>query len=247
MLFSSATVQGGIWGGAIGLGAGVCGVLIAQRRFHGFRQLTLPFKVFLGTTGGIFGSIVEADRAGRNYDLARRPEYVNQQETLSQQIEAQKPTQQRVKDWISANRYPIIFGSWVASMGIALGLVGRNPYLTGAQKLVQARVYAQGLTVGVLVGSFALEARDANKGQGRWETVKVLDPNDPTHQHIIEKKIHHERYTGEDQWMDMVASEEARLKQQKKEKDELSKSKPPAKAEAASSKSGKEGEKAKAT
>lgn len=97
-----------------------------------------------------------------------------------------------------------MFGSWAASLGIALGLVGRNPYLTGAQKLVQARVYAQGLSLAVVVASLALEAKDRGQGTGRWETVKVLDPNDPTHKHVIEKKIHHERYSGEDQWQGMV-------------------------------------------
>jgi hypothetical protein len=107
---------------------------------------------------------------------------------------------QRVKDWGGENRYGIVFGSWIASMGIALGLVQRNKYLTGAQKLVQARVYAQGLTVAVLLASFAFETNDKVKGKGRWETVKVLDPNDPTHKHFIEKRIHHERYAGEDQW-----------------------------------------------
>jgi len=101
-------------------------------------------------------------------------------------------------------------------MGIAFGIVSRNRYLTGSQKLVQARVYAQGLTVAVLLASFALEANDAGKGKGRWETVKILDPNDPTHKHMIEKRIHHERYQGEDQWMDMVAAEERRIKERAK-------------------------------
>lgn len=86
-------------------------------------------------------------------------------------------------------------------MAIAFGLVGRNPYLTGQQKLVQARVYAQGLTLAVLIASFALEGNDLREGKGRWETIKVLDPNDPTHQKMIEKRIHHEAYVGEDQWM----------------------------------------------
>lgn len=90
-------------------------------------------------------------------------------------------------------------------MGAALGIVGRDPYLTGQQKLVQARVYAQGLTLAVLIASFAFETSDAAKGKGRWETVKVLDPNDPTHQHVIEKRIHHERYAGEDQWRGMYS------------------------------------------
>jgi hypothetical protein len=83
-------------------------------------------------------------------------------------------------------------GSWV--------MVNRNPYLSGSQKLVQARMYAQGGTLAALLASFALEGADAAKGQGRWETIKVVDPNDPEHKHVIEKRIHHERYAGEDQW-----------------------------------------------
>lgn len=124
------------------------------------------------------------------------------------------------------NRYSIVFGSWIASMGGALTLVGRNPYLTGQQKLVQARVYAQGLTMAVVIASLAFEGVDSAQGKGRWETVKYIDPNDPEHKHVIEKKIHHEKYKGEDQWMDMVAAEEERMKeheQARKEKEKGSK------------------------
>ena len=103
-------------------------------------------------------------------------------------------------DWGKENRYPIVAGSWVLSMGIALGIVGRSPHLSTQQKLVQARVYAQGLTIAVLIATAAFEVGDSNKGEGRWETVKIIDPNDPEHKHLIEKKVHHERYEGEDQW-----------------------------------------------
>jgi cytochrome c-type biogenesis protein CcmH/NrfG len=85
-------------------------------------------------------------------------------------------------------------------MGGSFAMVNRNPYLSGSQKLVQARMYAQGSTIAVLLASFAFEAGDAQKGKGRWETIKVLDPNDPEHKHLIEKRVHHERYAGEDQW-----------------------------------------------
>ena len=101
-------------------------------------------------------------------------------------------------------------------MGVALGIVGRNPYLTGQQKLVQARVYAQGLTIAVVIISLAFETSDSQRGAGRWETVKILDPNDPTHKHVIEKKIHHESYAGEDQWRDMVDAEEEKMKEREK-------------------------------
>ena len=65
----------------------------------------------------------------------------------------------------------------------------------------------------VVIASLAFETTDAGRGKGRWETVKVLDPNDPEHKHVIEKKIHHERYAGEDQWRDMVEAEENRIKE----------------------------------
>jgi hypothetical protein len=118
-----------------------------------------------------------------------------------ERFEETKPFLQRAKDWGGENRYGIVFASWLASMGIAFRLVRRDKYLTGAQKLVQARVYAQALTIAVLLASFALEAKDVTQKKGRWETVKVLDPSDPLHKRLIEKKIHHERYEGEDQWL----------------------------------------------
>jgi len=80
---------------------------------------------------------------------------------------------------------------------------------------VQARVYAQGLTLAVLIATAAFEVGDASKGKGRWETVMILDPNDPEHKHMIEKRIHHEAYEGEDLWRDMVAAEERKIAERK--------------------------------
>lgn len=128
------------------------------------------------------------------------------------ELQSQRSTTDSIKAFVSEQRYPIVFGSWVASMAIALGLVGRSPYLSGQQKLVQARVYAQTLTLAVLVASFALESNDMRAGKGRWETVQVVDPEDPEHKRMIEKRVHHEAYQGEDQWMDMLEAQEKKMK-----------------------------------
>lgn len=202
------------------MGVGAAAIAAASRRYPGFRGLTLPFRAFLVASTGTFGAIIQADRSSNAFEKSRHPEkqYYDEQEELRRQLESQKSTVQRAKDWANENRYGIVFASWVASMGIALGIVRRNPYLTSSQKLVQARVYAQGLTVAVLLASFALEANDAGKGKGRWETVKVIDPNDPEHKKLIEKRIHHERYAGEDQWRDMIEAEEQRIKEREEAK-----------------------------
>lgn len=211
----NATVSGGIYGGVLGTLVGSAAVILAQRRYPTFRGLTVPFRTFLACSTGTFSAIIAADRASRGYEAENQPErnyQPDEQAQLRAQIEENKPFFQRAKDWGNENRYSIVFGSWVASMGTSWAIVHRNKYLTGAQKLVQARVYAQGLTLAVLLASLAMETNDARKKQGRWETVKVLDPKDPEHKRMIEKRVHHERYPGEDQWMDMVAAEERKIK-----------------------------------
>jgi hypothetical protein len=159
--------------------------------FHPIQLLTL------------IAAVIAADRASAAYDIEHNPEKkkeIERERNREHELTAGKTNLQRAKDWAEENRYPIIFGFWVLSMGGSFYLVNRNPYLSGSQKLVQARMYAQGATLAVLLASFAFEANDAGKGKGRWETIKVLDPNDPEHKHLIEKKVHHERYAGEDQW-----------------------------------------------
>ncbi|WPH04032.1 Hypothetical protein R9X50_00691600 [Acrodontium crateriforme] len=211
----NATVTGGLIGGALGTAVGTAGVMAASARYPAFRSLTLPFRAFLIASTGTFASIVAADSYSRRFETSRQPDrsYHDEAQTLQDRINANRSTKERAMAWMGENRYGIVFGSWVASLGTAFGLVGRNPYLTGPQKLVQARVYAQGLTLAVVIISLAFETTDSATGKGRWETVKIIDPNDPEHKHIIEKKIHHERYAGEDQWRDMVDAEEERMKE----------------------------------
>lgn len=212
-----ATLKGGAIGGAVGFVVGGAALYAANARFHTVRHLTVPMKAFLVSSSTTFASIITADKASRNFEFSRNPAnlYKDKASGELEALKAKEGTWKKLKDWGRENRYPIVTASWVASMGIAFGLVSRNPYLTGAQKLVQARVYAQGLTLAVLVATAAFEAGDASKGKGRWETVQILDPNDPEHKHMIEKRIHHEAYEGEDLWKDMVASEERKMQERK--------------------------------
>jgi len=212
-----ATLRGGAIGGALGLTAGVGAVMYLSRRHPNFSALTPQFRAFIGVSVGTFTTIIGADRGGANYENHRNAQRARLLAHHSQyeEWEKKKPLGKKVKDWAAENRYSIVFAAWVASLGISFALVRRNRYLTTSQKLVQSRVYAQGLTLAVLLASFGFEANDAASKKGRWETVKVLDPNDPTHKHMIEKQIHHEKYEGEDQWMDVVAAEEQRMKLRK--------------------------------
>lgn len=214
----NATIKGGSLGGVVGTAIGAVGVIAASRRYHSFRALTVPFRAFLVASSGTFAAVIAADRASAAYDIEHTPEKKRQIERERERealLESNKSIVQRSKEWASENRYPLLFGFWVASMAGSWTLVNRNRYLSGSQKLVQARMYAQGATLAALLTSFAIEGNDAAKGRGRWETIKVLDPNDPEHKHLIEKRIHHERYAGEDQWREMIEAEEERINARK--------------------------------
>ena len=131
--------------------------------------------------------------------------YVDRAQREAQDQKQSESILTRLKELGRENRYGIIGGSWVLSMAVSLALVSRNRYLTGPQKLVQARVYAQGLTLAVFLATAGLEFQDANNKQGRWEKVQVIDPNDPEHKRKIEieRRVHNQRYKGEDLWKGM--------------------------------------------
>lgn len=148
-------------------------------------------------------AVIAADRASNRFDIEHNPQKqreLERERAREALYESNKTAMQRAKEWAGENRYPILFTFWVASMAGSWVAVNRRSTLSTANKLVQARMYAQGLTLAALLTSFAFETNDATKGKGRWETIKVIDPNDPEHKHLIEKRIHHERYAGEDQW-----------------------------------------------
>jgi hypothetical protein len=221
-----ATLKGGTIGGVLGLGAGFAGVALASQRSHFFRTLTLPLKAFLVTSSGTFAGIISADHYSRKYEQERNPidkEYAERREQQKEQAAAGKSFTQRATEFARAERYKIVGGSWILSMVAAFAIVNRNKYLTGQQKLVQARVYAQFLTLGVLVASAAFEISDSRNQQGRWETVKYIDPKDPEHKRVLEKRVEASGGSGvggqredrgnKDMWKDMIQAEEERLKE----------------------------------
>ncbi|MCV2423773.1 HIG1 domain-containing protein, partial [Paucibacter sp. DJ4R-1] len=59
--------------------------------------------------------------------------------------------QGRALHWAKENRFGIIGMSWVTAMAISGGLVfARNRGVPFSQKIVQVRMYAQGVTIAVL-------------------------------------------------------------------------------------------------
>ena len=174
-------------------------------------------KSFLVTSSGTFVGIIAADHASRDFEAknnAERQWYESREERLRAEELRSLSFTDRAAAFARREKYKIISATWLASMVGSFVLVSRNPGLTGQQKLVQARVYAQGLTLGVLCASAAFEISDQRRGRGildskREKGAKVEEVESPSHPGS----------SGQDSdlWKDMVAAEEQRLKKKHQE------------------------------
>ncbi|KAJ5826726.1 hypothetical protein N7447_003489 [Penicillium robsamsonii] len=211
----NSVLKGGTVGGLLGLAGGVAGVLLASRRYHTIRNLTIPMKAFLVTSSGTFTGIIAADHASRVYENEQNAAYQwyeNREERLRAEEIRGLSFVDRATAFARREKYKIITATWVASMVGSFALVSRIPGLSGQQKLVQARVYAQGLTLGVLCASAAFEISDQRRGRGLLDSKKKAEAAKAKAEDVEEVPIRQSGQPNEgDLWKDMVAAEEERL------------------------------------
>jgi hypothetical protein len=211
---NSSVVKGGTIGGLLGLAGGAAGVMLAARRYHTIRNLTIPMKAFLVTSSGTFVGIIAADHASRDFEKqqnATKMWYENREDRLHAEELRGLSFTDRAVAFARREKYKIVGATWIASMIGSFVLVGRNPYLSGQQKIVQARVYAQGLTLAVLCASAAFEISDQRKGRGLLDAAK-RDKKQQLEDAAEPAPVHAGNKDQGDLWKDMVAAEEQRLK-----------------------------------
>lgn len=150
-----ATVRGAMKGSAAGLAASAPTAYLLHRSWAPFRGLSLPIKAFFVTSATIMTGIIAADKSGIAYD---KEHYTDKGAQLLKRYASQEEKQwdqlsrkDKALTWAKENKFSVVAGSWVASMAGTFSYIQTQP-LSFAQKLVQARVWAQGLTLASLVG-----------------------------------------------------------------------------------------------
>ncbi|KAI5293941.1 hypothetical protein KEM52_004970 [Ascosphaera acerosa] len=119
LLRPTQVLRYGTTGGLVGLGAGLGGLLLAQRRVATIRNLTLPMKSFLVTSSGTIGGILAADRGSRRFEFdtnAKKREYFAREEQLREAHRARLSAADRVLEWCRRERYSIVGATWLASL-----------------------------------------------------------------------------------------------------------------------------------
>jgi len=152
-----ATLRGAIEGIAGGLAFALPASYIMHKRWASYRALPLSLKALgvIMVVGPAYA--VRAEQAGVEFDKSQWRDAGKATLTTEQIIEEQRweslSTREKFGDWASRNQYKIILASWALSMGVAGAIIMKDKHQTPSQKIVQARMYAQGLTIGVMIAA----------------------------------------------------------------------------------------------
>ncbi|KAG8775700.1 hypothetical protein FRC12_001329 [Ceratobasidium sp. 428] len=158
-----ATGWGGLKGGAFGLALAIPALHFAGKRYPAVKAIPSVQRGWLMLVSALGFGMTNAELSyeaylksqwhGRAAEILRKEE----QEEISGLH--QLSWQGRTLHWAKEHRFGIIGMSWVSAMAISGGLIfGRNPQVPFSQKIVQVRMYAQGVTIAVLLASAGLAA-----------------------------------------------------------------------------------------
>ncbi|KAK9495418.1 hypothetical protein V1508DRAFT_409770 [Lipomyces doorenjongii] len=188
-------------GATAGAGLGLGFNYLAKLRFPVvYKSVTFRVATFMIPFIGM--SRVGADRELSHAIYKERGVYQRQNEAATEF--SKLSTSEKVTAFASKNRLSIIFGAWLASLGVSGYIVSRDKFMTTAQKIVQARMYAQGLTLALVVATAitTLTSKD--------EPEYLPDPNDKHHRLIHNPHANHHRNQVDEHWKVVLEEEQGR-------------------------------------
>jgi hypothetical protein len=170
--YNHAIVVGGLKGMAVGA-VGSTGALVAARRYYPKIFTGVFPRTFLGLAPIVLCGVTSMEWASRRFETEKFG-YVTLEadKGVVETVDYSKMSlSQRASHFAYHNKYKIIMAGWAASLAGSFWVVNRDKFMSTSQKLVQARMYAQGLTVLMLVASVFLSVgQDQKKEEG---TVNV--------------------------------------------------------------------------
>ncbi len=152
-----------------------------SKRYPAFNKLPYTLKTFTAIVPPIVGVVTAGEAASIRFDkiVYKSGEYSD--EAIKEQLRIKRlPISERLTEYVMANKFTMITGAWAASMWASWEWVNRDKIMTKSQKIVQARMYAQSLTVILVLGSVLLtvyeEERHPEKYGGKttdnsWKTI----------------------------------------------------------------------------
>lgn len=200
-LLTEEEIEAHWWATASGAAKGLTTGLIisgaifkfAPRRYPNFlKSMPWSIRTALFVAPPTVATTIWAEESSNYFDRAMYSSDHDAKRLLEEHAHwSQLSTSAKIANVLVEHKYKFIVGAWAASMYGSWVYVDRDPIMTKTQKIVQARMYAQFLTVGLLLGSIGLSM---------WD-----------------EKAHPENYNVEkkDDWKKILEEEEERLAREK--------------------------------
>lgn len=179
---SAYTLKGGLLGCTAGLATSALLFRFMPRRFPSFKpsQMTWSVKTAIFITPPTLLAAICAEEASNKFD-ANKYSGTWQDEEAQEKIAAwnKLSTTEKTVETLSNNKYKIITGIWATTLYAAWEIVNRDKIMNATQKAVQARMYAQFITVVLLLASVGLSTyekklnpnKDKKIESQRWENA----------------------------------------------------------------------------
>ncbi|KAF7355792.1 HIG1 domain-containing protein [Mycena sanguinolenta] len=165
---TAASRRGALEGLLAGGTVATLGSMYAHRRWAYYRSLPPSLKVLGVLIVAAPALSIQAERRGLEYDKSQwegdGARLLEAQELHELTKWERMSTTDKIADWASRHEYSIIIGGWALSLVTAGAIINRNKFQTPAQKIVQARMWAQGLTIGIILTAAGFKTTH-NKGE----------------------------------------------------------------------------------
>lgn len=164
--YQRAVALGGVQGAAVGA-LGTVGLFFANKRYRLLRGGSVFARTFFAIAPPILAGVTSMEWASRRFEKEHYgdlPEHIEEQRVISLMSPWEK-----VRFYTKENKYKIVFGLWAAAMGGSYYYINKDKYMSLGNKLVQARVYAQGLTVVLLLATVALSVPASEEKEAKYK------------------------------------------------------------------------------
>ncbi|AMD21460.1 HER181Wp [Eremothecium sinecaudum] len=175
------TLSGAIKGGVIGLAISGFIFKIVPLKFPKFNpsRMTPSIKTALFISPPTLFASICAEEASNSFDRVMYGTGNSRELIEEHQRWSKLSLSDKILESSNKHKYKIIVGAWAAAMYGSWRVVDRDPIMTKTQKIVQARMYAQGLTVLLLLGSVGLSMYESKRHpethsldtSRRWENL----------------------------------------------------------------------------
>ena len=159
------TLKGGCLGCIAGLALSFAGMRYLPRRFPNFKPQTLPWslRTAMFITPPTLITAIAAEEASNRFDHLRYSGEFKEEREKQEELEWGKlSTTEKLVSTLSNHKYKVIVGAWAGSLYGSWHIINRDPIMTKPQKVVQARMYAQFITVILLLGTIALSTWESS-------------------------------------------------------------------------------------